>query len=74
MKWILIFISYNNGHVMTVGNGVFETHMECFAAREVLSSEVGGVMVTSLLTCKLFVCKLKTHNTHTERIYNGKIH
>ena len=42
MKWILIFISYSNGHVMTVGNGVFETHMECFAAREVLSSEVGG--------------------------------
>jgi len=27
---------------MTVGNGVFETHMECFAAREILSSEVGG--------------------------------
>jgi len=27
---------------MTVGNGVFETHLECFAAREQLSSEVGG--------------------------------
>ena len=27
---------------MTIGNGVFETHMECFIEREKLSTEVGG--------------------------------
>ena len=28
---------------MTVGNGIFETHLECFAEREKLSAEVGGM-------------------------------
>lgn len=27
---------------MTIGNGVFETHMDCFMEREKLSTEVGG--------------------------------
>lgn len=42
MAWLLVFITYWDGQIMTVGNGVFETHLECFAAREQLSSEVGG--------------------------------
>jgi len=42
MAWLLVFMTYWDGQIMTVGNGVFETHMECFAAREQLSSEVGG--------------------------------
>ena len=42
MAWLLIFMTYWGGQIMTVGNGVFETHLECFAAREQLSSEVGG--------------------------------
>ena len=35
-------MTYWNGQVMTVGNGVFDTHMECFLEREKLSYEVGG--------------------------------
>jgi hypothetical protein len=42
MAWLLVFMTYWDGQIMTVGNGVFETHLECFAAREQLSSEVGG--------------------------------
>jgi len=42
MAWLLVFVTYWDGQIMTVGNGVFETHIECFAAREQLSSEVGG--------------------------------
>jgi hypothetical protein len=42
MAWLLVFVTYWDGQIMTVGNGVFETHLECFAAREQLSSEVGG--------------------------------
>ena len=42
MAWLLVFITYWDGQIMTVGNGVFQTHLECFAAREQLSSEVGG--------------------------------
>lgn len=42
MAWLLVFMTYWDGQIMTVGNGVFETHMECFAAREQLSTEVGG--------------------------------
>ena len=42
MAWLLVFITYWDGQIMTVGNGVFKTHLECFAAREQLSSEVGG--------------------------------
>lgn len=42
MAWLLVFMTYWDGQIMTVGNGVFETHIECFAAREQLSSEVGG--------------------------------
>jgi hypothetical protein len=42
MVWLLVFMTYWDGQIMTVGNGVFKTHLECFAAREQLSSEVGG--------------------------------
>ena len=42
MSWLLVFMTYWDGQIMTVGNGVFETHRECFAAREQLSTEVGG--------------------------------
>ena len=42
MAWLLVFMTYWDGQIMTVGNGVFETHLECFAAREQLSTEVGG--------------------------------
>jgi len=42
MKWILIFITYWDGQIMTVGNGVFDTMTDCFFAREQLSAEVGG--------------------------------
>ena len=42
MAWLLVFMTYWDGQIMTVGNGVFQTHLECFAAREQLSSEVGG--------------------------------
>ena len=42
MAWLLVFMTYWDGQIMTVGNGLFETHLECFAAREQLSSEVGG--------------------------------
>ena len=42
MKWLLVFMTYWNGQVMTVGNGVFDSHMECFLEREKLSHEVGG--------------------------------
>jgi len=42
MAWILVFMTYWDGQIMTVGNGVFETHLECFAEREKLSAEVGG--------------------------------
>ena len=42
MKWLLVFMTYWNGQVMTVGNGVFDSHMECFLEREKLSYEVGG--------------------------------
>ena len=42
MVWLLVFITYWDGQIMTVGNGIFETHMDCFMEREELSSEVGG--------------------------------
>ena len=42
MKWVLIFITYWDGQIMTVGNGVFDDMIECFYAREQLSTEVGG--------------------------------
>ena len=42
MAWILIFMSYWDGQIMTVGNGVFDTMTECFFAREALSEQVGG--------------------------------
>lgn len=42
MKWLLVFITYWNGQIMTVGNGVFDTHTDCFLEREKLSHEVGG--------------------------------
>jgi hypothetical protein len=42
MAWLLVFMTYLDGQIMTVGNGVFNTPIECFAAREQLSSEVGG--------------------------------
>ena len=42
MAWLLVFMTYWDGQIMTVGNGLFETQLECFAAREQLSSEVGG--------------------------------
>ena len=42
MKWVLVFITYWDGQIMTVGNGVFDTMTECFFAREELSVEVGG--------------------------------
>ena len=42
MAWLLILMSYWDGQIMTTGNGIFETHMECFAAREQLSFDVGG--------------------------------
>jgi len=41
MAWLLVFMTYWDGQIMTVGNGVFETHIDCFAEREKLSSEVG---------------------------------
>lgn len=34
-------MTYWDGQIMTVGNGLFETHMECFTEREKLSAEVG---------------------------------
>jgi hypothetical protein len=43
MAWLLVFMTYWDGQIMTVGNGVFETHLECFAEREKLSTEVGGM-------------------------------
>lgn len=43
MAWLLVFMTYWDGQIMTVGNGVFETHLDCFAEREKLSSEVGGM-------------------------------
>ncbi len=42
MAWLLVFITYWDGQIMTVGNGLFETHIECFEERENLSFEVGG--------------------------------
>jgi hypothetical protein len=42
MAWLLVFMTYWDGQIMTIGNGVFKTHMECFEAREKLSYEVGG--------------------------------
>jgi len=42
MAWLLILVTYWDSQIMTVGNGVFETHMECFTAREQLSFDVGG--------------------------------
>ena len=42
MAWLLVFMTYWDGQIMTVGNGVFETHLECFAEREKLSGEVGS--------------------------------
>lgn len=42
MAWLLVFITYWDGSIMTVGNGLFETHTECFMEREKLSGEVGG--------------------------------
>lgn len=41
MAWLLVFITYWDGQIMTVGNGVFETHTECFIAREQLSADIG---------------------------------
>jgi hypothetical protein len=43
VMWLLVFITYWDGQIMTVGNGIFKTHLECFAEREKLSSEVGGM-------------------------------
>jgi hypothetical protein len=42
MKWILILISYWDGNILTVGDGVFENHIECFEAREKLGKEMSG--------------------------------
>ena len=42
MAWLLVLITYWDGQIMTVGNGIFETHVECFTAREQLSFDVGG--------------------------------
>jgi hypothetical protein len=41
MAWLLVFMTYWDGQIMTVGNGVFNTMTECFYAREKLSYEVG---------------------------------
>jgi hypothetical protein len=42
INWVLILIVYWNGSVMTTGDGVFKTIIECFEAREVLVAEIGG--------------------------------
>ena len=42
MKWLLVFITYWDGQIMTLGNGVFDNILDCFTARVELSGEVGG--------------------------------
>ena len=42
MKWLLIFMSYWDGQVMAIGNGLFDTHMECFTEREKLGGQTSG--------------------------------
>jgi len=42
INWVLILVVYWNGNVMTTGDGVFKTIIECFEAREVLVAQIGG--------------------------------
>ena len=42
MAWLLVFMTYWDGQIMTIGNGVFDNMTDCFFAREQLSQEVGG--------------------------------
>ena len=42
MKWLLVFMTYWDGQIMTLGNGVFDNILDCFTARVELSAEVGG--------------------------------
>lgn len=42
MKWLLVFMTYWDGQIMTLGNGVFDNILDCFTARVELSEEVGG--------------------------------
>ena len=42
MKWLLVFMTYWDGQIMTLGNGVFDDILDCFTARVELSEEVGG--------------------------------
>jgi len=42
MKWLLVFITYWDGQIMTIGDGVFPKLIDCLEARHELSEEVGG--------------------------------
>ena len=42
INWVLVLVVYWNGNVMTTGDGVFESMIDCFVARETLVAEVGG--------------------------------
>lgn len=42
INWVLILVVYWNGNVMTTGDGVYDTMVECFAARELLVAQIGG--------------------------------
>jgi hypothetical protein len=42
INWVLILVVYWNGSVMTTGDGVFATIIECFEARETLVAQIGG--------------------------------
>lgn len=42
MKWLLVFMTYWDGQIMIVSDGMYDNMMDCFFAREELSEEVGG--------------------------------
>ena len=42
MMWLLVFMTYWDGQIMTVGNGLFKTQESCLLERKVLIKQVDG--------------------------------